>query len=129
VCDGGTLFLDEIGELPPALQARLLRVLQDRVVTPVGGKPVEVDIAVVCATPSPAGRPCEGGRISRRPLLRLNGLTLQLPPLRHRKDMSKLAKRWMQRKPAVRGRIEISEEVLQIFVHHPGRATCARCFR
>jgi transcriptional regulator with GAF, ATPase, and Fis domain len=48
--DGGTLFLDEIGDMPGAMQAKILRVLQEKVVTPVGGKPVKIDARVIAAT-------------------------------------------------------------------------------
>src|SRR5258708_4128219 len=117
--DGGTVFLDEIGELPPALQARLLRVLQDRVVTPVGGKPVEVDIAVVCATHHRLADLVKAGEFREDLYYRLNGLTLQVPPLRHRKDIVELAKALDEQETGGSRRIEISGEGLQIFVHHP----------
>jgi sigma-54 dependent transcriptional regulator, acetoin dehydrogenase operon transcriptional activator AcoR len=117
--DGGTLFLDEIGEMPPALQARLLSVLQDRAVTPLGGVPVKVDIAVVCATHHRLADLVRAGEFREDLYYRLNGLTLQLPPLRHRKDIIELAKALDAKETGAARRIDISEEVLQIFVHHP----------
>ncbi len=117
--NGGTLFLDEIGEMPLALQARLLNVLQDRTVTPLGGVPVAVDIAVVCATHHSLADLVRAGEFREDLYYRLNGLTLQLPPLRHRKDIIELAKALDAKESGAARRIEISEEVLQIFVHHP----------
>ncbi|MEO8157318.1 MAG: sigma 54-interacting transcriptional regulator, partial [Betaproteobacteria bacterium] len=80
--DGGTLFLDEIGEMPLALQARLLSLLQDRAVAPPGGATVEIDIAVICATHHRLGDLVTAGEFREDLYYRLNGLTLQLPPLR-----------------------------------------------
>jgi transcriptional regulator with PAS, ATPase and Fis domain len=88
---GGTLFLDEIGDMPLALQARLLRVLQDHQVTPLGGgKPVAVDFRLVCATHRNLRQAIEHGRFREDLYYRLNGLTLQLPPLRERQDLPAL---------------------------------------
>ena len=117
--DGGTLFLDEIGEMPAALQARLLSVLQDGAVTPMGGVPVGVDIAVICATHHRLADLVRAGEFREDLYYRLNGLTLQLPPLRHRKDITELAKALDARESAGSRRIDLSEEVLQLFVHHP----------
>ncbi len=84
---GGTLFLDEIGDMPLTMQARLLRVLQDRQVTPLGGgKPVAVDFRLVCATHRQLRTELEAGRFREDLYYRLNGLTLTLPPLRERQD-------------------------------------------
>jgi transcriptional regulator with PAS, ATPase and Fis domain len=86
--DGGTLFLDEIGDMPLAMQARLLRVLQERCVQPLGGgKLVPVDFALVCATHRKLRLAMEAGRFREDLYYRLNGLTLQLPPLRERADL------------------------------------------
>lgn len=90
--DGGTLFLDEIGDMPLALQSRLLRVLQERVVQPLGGgKPVKVDFALVCATHRQLREAIEQNRFRADLYYRLNGLTLVLPPLRERRDFNRLA--------------------------------------
>jgi transcriptional regulator of acetoin/glycerol metabolism len=117
--NGGTLFLDEIGEMPLALQARLLSVLQDRAVTPLGGTPVAVDVAVVCATHHRLADLVKAGEFREDLYYRLNGLTLQVPPLRHRKDIIELAKAMDEQESGNARRTDISEEVLQIFVHHP----------
>jgi sigma-54 dependent transcriptional regulator, acetoin dehydrogenase operon transcriptional activator AcoR len=88
---GGTLFLDEIGDMPLALQARLLRVLQDRQVQPLGGgKPVAVDFRLVCATHRDLRGEIAQGRFREDLYYRLNGLALQLPPLRDRQDRPSL---------------------------------------
>ena len=91
---GGTLFLDEIGDMPLALQARLLRVLQERMVVPLGGdKPVAVDFCLVCATHRDLPAEMLGGRFREDLYYRLNGLTLRLPPLRERSDLPHLLER------------------------------------
>jgi sigma-54 dependent transcriptional regulator, acetoin dehydrogenase operon transcriptional activator AcoR len=92
--DGGTLFLDEIGDMPLALQTRLLRVLQERTVTPVGaGKAVPVDFALVCATHSKLAEAAEQGSFRQDLYYRINGLTVQLPALRERTDFCALTER------------------------------------
>ncbi|MFJ3484573.1 sigma-54-dependent Fis family transcriptional regulator [Pseudomonas sp. NPDC090202] len=88
--DGGTLFLDEIGDMPLALQTRLLRVLEDRLVVPIGGEPQAVDVRIISATHrNLLGRVADGS--FREDLYyRLNGLEIALPPLRERSDKSQL---------------------------------------
>jgi len=88
---GGTLFLDEIGDMPLAMQARLLRVLQERAVVPLGGgKPVPVDFALMCATHRTLKSELDAGRFRADLYYRLNGLTLHLPALRERGDFNSL---------------------------------------
>ncbi|TWB52821.1 sigma-54-dependent Fis family transcriptional regulator [Nitrospirillum viridazoti] len=82
--DGGILFLDEIGDMPPALQARLLRVLQDGEVTPVGGRPVKVDFLLVTATHRDLATCVAEGTFRADLYYRLKHLVVTLPPLRER---------------------------------------------
>jgi sigma-54 dependent transcriptional regulator, acetoin dehydrogenase operon transcriptional activator AcoR len=85
--DGGTLFLDEIGDMPIEAQAKLLRVLQEREVTPVGATVSErVDLRVVCATHRDLTRQVAEGSFRGDLLARLRELSLELPPLRERRE-------------------------------------------
>jgi sigma-54 dependent transcriptional regulator, acetoin dehydrogenase operon transcriptional activator AcoR len=89
--DGGTLFLDEIGDMPLAMQARLLRVLQERQVTPLGGgQAFAVDFQLICATHRKLRDDIDTGRFREDLYYRINGLALQLPALRERTDLPKL---------------------------------------
>jgi len=84
---GGTLFLDEIGDLPLTAQAKLLRALQERQVTPVGSeKPMDVDVRVISATHQPLEERIADGRFRRDLYYRLRGFEIALPPLRARRD-------------------------------------------
>lgn len=85
--DGGTLFLDEIGDMPIALQTRLLRVLENREVWPLGSlKPVPVDIRLISATHRDLGRMAEEGAFRADLYFRLRGMEVRLPALRERVD-------------------------------------------
>ena len=92
--NGGTLFLDEIGDMPLSLQARLLRVLQERCVTPLGShKSIAVDIAVVSATHRNLRDMNAAGTFREDLYYRLNGLVVRLPALRDRSDLRVVARR------------------------------------
>jgi DNA-binding NtrC family response regulator len=85
VADGGTVFLDEIGELPAAIQAKFLRVLERREITRVGGTtPVRIDVRVVAATHRDLRHEIEAGRFREDLFYRLSQMRLVLPPLRDR---------------------------------------------
>ena len=85
--DGGTLFLDEIGDMPLEAQAKLLRMLETRQVTPLGSHVAEaVDVRVVCATHRPLTRFVREERFRADLFARINGHTIELPPLRDRKE-------------------------------------------
>jgi transcriptional regulator of acetoin/glycerol metabolism len=91
MADGGTLFLDEIGDMPLALQTRLLRVLAEGEVLPLGGEtPVRVDIDVICATHRDIARMASAGAFREDLYYRLCGAVLTLPPLRERRDIAAL---------------------------------------
>jgi transcriptional regulator of acetoin/glycerol metabolism len=91
---GGTLFLDEIGDMPLALQARLLRVLQEKQVTPLGGgKAIPVDFTLICATHRNLKADMESGRFRADLYYRINGMALTLPCLRERSDFGTLVTR------------------------------------
>ncbi|MEK8026159.1 sigma-54-dependent Fis family transcriptional regulator [Pseudaquabacterium rugosum] len=93
---GGTLFLDEIGDMPLAMQARLLRVLQERAVVPLGGgKAVPVDFTLICATHRQLRQAITDGRFREDLYYRINGLSLQLPALREREDLVALLQRML----------------------------------
>ncbi|GAB4389713.1 MAG: two-component system response regulator GlrR [Thermodesulfovibrionales bacterium] len=84
---GGTLFLDEIGDLPLSVQAKLLRVLQDRRFYPVGGKvPVDVDVRFVVATNKDLDEEVRAGRFREDLFYRIHVIPMRLPPLRDRKE-------------------------------------------
>jgi two-component system response regulator HydG len=84
---GGTFFLDEIGEMSPATQVKLLRVLQEREAIPVGGtEPIPVDVRIVAATNRDLEDDIRRGRFRTDLYYRLNVIAIHLPPLRDRKD-------------------------------------------
>jgi len=93
--NGGTFFLDEVGDLPPSLQAKLLRFLQDQVIERVGGRvPLTVDVRVVSATNLQLEARAAAGEFRPDLFYRLNPLTLRLPPLRERGGDALLLARW-----------------------------------
>ena len=94
--DGGTLFLDEIGDMPVALQAVLLRFLDDWTVRPVGGVKRQVDVLLVSATNANLDGSIAKGRFRSDLLFRLNTLEVTLPPLRERSDFGEIARHLMK---------------------------------
>jgi len=97
--DGGSIFLDEVAELPLHLQVKLLRVLQERSFTPVGGsKQVKVDVRVISASNKDLRKEMEKGRFREDLFYRLNVVQMTLPPLRNRKeDIPSLANYFIQK--------------------------------
>jgi two-component system response regulator PilR (NtrC family) len=114
--DGGTLFLDEVGELPPPLQVKLLRVLQDRKVRPVGGSAeIEVDVRVLAATNRDVETEVDAGTFREDLFYRLNVIRIEVPPLRQRvDDIPVLARYFLQKHAALQGRcLEFSPEAMR----------------
>ena len=103
---GGTIFLDEIGEMSPPLQVKLLRVLQERTIEPVGGtRSIDVDVRVVAATNKDLEIEVEEGNFREDLYYRLNVVELNLPALRQRKsDIPLLIKFFNQRSYELKGR-------------------------
>ncbi|MFO1059015.1 MAG: sigma-54-dependent Fis family transcriptional regulator [Dongiaceae bacterium] len=102
---GGTLFLDEIGDMPVAAQTRLLRVLSEGEVTPLGApRPVAVDLSVIAATHQPVEALVAQGRFREDLYHRLAGAVLRLPALRERSDRIELIERVVAAEAATRGR-------------------------
>ena len=121
LADGGTIFLDEIGDVSPALQARLLRVLQERVVEPLGGtKPVPVDVRVISATNRNITQLVADGLFRKDLYYRINVVKISIPPLRDRRDDIPLLVDTMIRKANENGReIEgLSTDVMEILMTH-----------
>ena len=126
VAEGGTLFLDEIGNISMATQAKLLRVLQERVVTPIGGTvPIDIDIRLIAATNSNLKEMVKHGTFREDLFFRLNIIPIELPALRERKgDLMLLASQFLQRFAEENGK-EIrgfSPEVIELLqnYHFPG---------
>jgi transcriptional regulator of acetoin/glycerol metabolism len=95
--DGGVLFLDEIGDMPLAQQTRLLRVLSEREVTPLGAcRPVPVDFLLVCATTQDLAAKVADGTFREDLYYRIAGGVLRLPPLRERMDLASLILKFVQ---------------------------------
>ncbi|WP_394076653.1 sigma-54-dependent transcriptional regulator [Xanthobacter albus] len=120
---GGTLFLDEVGELPPGLQAKLLRVIEDKKVRPVGAeREVPVDVRLVAATNCDLKEMVASGRFRQDLYWRLNVVNIHLAPLRERAaDVAPLARLFMAELSATLGvpPLELSEGVLRALARYP----------
>jgi len=87
LAQGGTLFLDEIGDLPPLLQVKLLRVLQEKTYEPLGGvKTLKADVRIVAATHHDLEEMVKEGRFREDLFYRINVIRIELPPLRERRE-------------------------------------------
>ena len=118
--NGGTLFLDEIGDMPKHLQARLLRVLQERKVSPLGaGKEVAVDVAVICATNKNLKEMIARGEFREDLYYRLNGLVVRLPALRERQDLEVVTRKILASVCHSATPMGISDEVMSLFHQFP----------
>lgn len=138
-CNGGTLFLDEIGDMASSVQAKVLRVLQEQRFERVGGnKELTTDVRIIAATNRPLEKMVEDGEYREDLLYRLNGVTIDLPPLRQRaSDIPLLVQHFLTQakhdlnKPDLEG---IAPETLKLLnaYHWPGnvrqlRAVIRRC--
>ena len=111
--DGGTLFLDEIGDMPLPLQARLLRVLSEREVHPVGAaRPVPVNIRVIAATHAPLESLVKQGRFRDDLYYRLNGAQISLPALRERADLPVMIRHLLANR-------DITAPAMELLLRHP----------
>ena len=109
--DGGTLFLDEIGDMPLVAQATLLRVLQEQCITRIGGTiPRPINVRIIAATHKDLQKEIEAGRFRADLYFRLNGFTINLPPLRNRCDLLLLAEHILAQLPFKKENIELTEE-------------------
>lgn len=125
---GGTLFLDEVGEMPLPLQARLLRVIQEREIVPLGSnKRIEVDIAIIAATNQRLRERVQQGLFREDLYYRLNGLRLSLPPLRERTDLQALIERILH-DDLGRKDVVLQPEVLDLMRRHPWRGNVRQLF-
>jgi transcriptional regulator with PAS, ATPase and Fis domain len=116
--NGGTLFLDEIGDMSFGLQARLLRVLQERMVTPLGSdKSIPVNVELICATNHNLRDRIAKGLFREDLYYRLNGLVVKLPPLRERTDLGTVVRRILAAESNGRN-YSVSDEVLYMFRRH-----------
>jgi transcriptional regulator of acetoin/glycerol metabolism len=114
--NGGTLLLDEVGDMPPNLQARLLRVLQERVVTPLGGtKSIPVNVMVICATNRNLRDMVVSGTFREDLYYRLNGLVLKLPALRDRTDLDVIVGKILLNERHDGPPFTVSDEVMALF--------------
>lgn len=138
--DGGTLFLDEIGDMPLTLQTRLLRVLSEGEVAPLGGaRPQAIDIEIICASHRDIATLVETGAFREDLFFRLSGARFDIPPLRERKDKLALITQLLDEEcERSNERLELSEAALEMLLnyswpgnmrqlHHVLRYACAVC--
>jgi len=118
LADGGTIFLDEIGDMPPATQAKFLRVLQERVFERVGGaKPIRVDVRFIAATNKNLPEMVKAGIFREDLFYRINVFSLRLPPLRERRDdIPALVEHFLG---SARKTARVSPGAMQLLLGHP----------
>ena len=137
---GGTLFLDEIGDMPLTLQTRLLRVLSEGEVAPLGGgRPQPIDIQVICASHRDIATLVGSGLFREDLFFRLSGARIEIPPLRERKDKLALINKLLNEECQRTGEhLELSDCALEMLLnyswpgnirqlHHALRYACAVC--
>ena len=122
LADGGTIFLDEIGNMSPAIQSKILRVLQEKELDRLGGEsPVPIDVRIIAATNSDLEKAIENGDFREDLFYRLNVISIELPPLRSRReDIPQLAEHFLARynketNKNIRG---ISSKTMQLLLNY-----------
>jgi len=122
LADGGTIFLDEIGDMQPSTQAKILRVLQDKEFTRVGGnKTIRVDVRIIAATNRDLEEAIEEGTFRADLYYRLNVVSIYLPPLRERKEDIPMIAEFFRRKFSRELRKPVggfTKETMEILVNH-----------
>jgi transcriptional regulator of acetoin/glycerol metabolism len=118
--NGGTLFLDEIGDMPVALQTRLLRVIEEREVVPLGGEaPVKLDIRLVSATHCDLQARIAAKEFREDLFYRLHGVSITMPPLRARSDRRELILHLAVQETESDAAVVLDEPLLAALEHHP----------
>ncbi|UYO55034.1 sigma-54-dependent Fis family transcriptional regulator [Rhodopseudomonas palustris] len=113
--DGGVLFLDEIGDMPLSLQSRLLRVLQDKQISPLGGgRPVPVDFALICATHQPLGSLLAAGAFRQDLYFRIAQYVVERPPVRHHPDRLALVRKLWRQLGGEQAGVQLSTDVERV---------------
>ncbi|MGF6966608.1 transcriptional regulator of acetoin/glycerol metabolism [Paraburkholderia sp. WC7.3g] len=126
--NGGTLFLDEIGDMPYSLQVRLLRVLQERLVTPLGAtRALPVDVSIICATHRNLREMIAQNQFREDLYYRINGLAVRLPSLRERSDLAVVVEKMLQRESVECGgrrSLSVAPDVMAEFARHAWPGNC-----
>ena len=122
MADGGTLLLDEVTEMPPAMQVKLLRVLQEKEVIRVGGtEPIKVDVRFITATNRDLQEEVNSGRFRQDLFFRINVVSIRIPPLSERKDdIPLLVFHFLKKYSSLMGKeiMEVAQEVLDVLMQY-----------